>query len=189
VHALVVGLLLTAPLVSVGFAQDERRDGIRDLLADVRTDRTVGLLEISPQLEIGRIGPGELLGGGASQAVSMGRWSDTGATDSPAFQIETRLVRSVPAVWRMRVSDFDAVQSTNVRYALTAPDGRVNTLTGVEDPGSVIQALISPLPPLVVEGDLDSVTIEGGLLLNLDLRGVRTSGVHVGTLTVTIENF
>jgi len=186
--ALVLCLILASAFIADSFGQDEERGGARDLLSDIRPGETVGVLELAPLLEIGRVAPGEILAGGSGQAVAMGSWSREGASPA-AFEIETRLVRTMPAVWRMRVREFDSSHTTSVRYQLTSPDGRVNTLTSIENPNSVIQALVSPLPPLVVDGDLDYLTIEGGLLLNLDLQGVRTSGPHVGTLTVTLENY
>ena len=89
----------------------------------------------------------------------------------------------------MRVRNFDSTHTTTARYMLTSPDGKSDGLASVEDPSSVIRARISPLPPRVIDGDLEFLTLEGGLVLYLDLQGVRTSGVHVGTLTVTLENY
>jgi hypothetical protein len=186
--ALVLCLILASSLFANCLAQEEDRRETRDLLADIRPGQTVGVLELAPHLEIGRVAPGEILAGGSGQAIAAGNWTRGGAS-AESFEIETRLVRTMPAVWRMRVRDFDSTHATSVRCELTSPDGRVNTLTSIDDPSSVIQALVSPLPPLVVDGDLDYLTIEGGLLLNLDLQSVRTSGAHVGTLTVTLENY
>lgn len=187
--ALLLCLILAGGFLAADcFGQDEGRGRSRDLLSDIRPGQSVGVLELAPHLEIGRVAPGEILGGGSSQAIAMGSWTRDGATPA-AFEIETRLVRTMPAVWRMRVREFDSTYATSVRYELTSPDGRVNALTSIEDPSSVIQALVSPLPPLVVDGDIDYLTIEGGLLLNLDLQDVRSSGAHVGTLTVTVENY
>lgn len=186
--AFVLCALLATGFNTDSFAEDQGRGGVRDLLHDIRVGEAVGVLELAPRLEIGRAMPGEILGGGSAQAITMGSWSREGVSPA-AFRLETRLVRTMPTVWRMRVRELDPTLTTNVRYTLTSPDGRENALTSVEDPSSVIQTLVSPLPPLVVDGDLDYVTIEGGLILNLDLQGVRTSGAHVGTLTVTLENY
>jgi hypothetical protein len=169
-------------------AEDERGGGFRDLLPDFRTEDAVGVLELAPQLEIGRVRPGEILGAGSGQAISTGNWSRGGL--SPAmFEIETRLVRTLPAVWRLRVRDVDSIHATNVRYELTALDGTANALTSIDNPASVIHALVTPLSPRAVDGALDYVTLEGGLMLDLDLRDVHTAGVHVATLTVTLENY
>lgn len=186
--ALLLCLILAGGLLPDCFAQDEGRGDARDLLSGIRPGQAVGVLEIAPRLEIGRVAPGEILAGGSDQGIGMGNWTREGASPA-AFEIETRLVRSMPAVWRMLVRDFDSTHATNVRYELTSADGVANALTSTNDPSSVIRAYVSPLPPLVVDGDIDYLTIEGGLLLNLDLQGVRTSGPHVGTLTVTLENY
>ena len=185
---LVLSLALAAGFNLNSSSEDRERGDVRDLLADIRIDGSVGGFELAPQLEIGRIMPGELLGGGSGQSLAMGNWTRSGASPA-AFEVETRFVRSMPGVWRMRVRDFDSTHTTTARYTLTSPDGTANGLASVEDPSSVIQVRISPLPPSVVDSDLDYLTIEGGVMLDLDLLGVRTSGVHVGTLTVTLENY
>jgi len=169
-------------------AEDERRGGLRDLLPDFRTEDAVGVLELAQQLEIGRVRPGEILAGGSAQAIAMGNWTRDGLS-AAMFESEPRLVRTLPVVWRMRVRDIDSIDATNVRYELASPDGTANALTSVQNPASVIHASISPLAPRAVDGTLDYVTLEGGLILNLDLRDVHSAGVHVGTLTVTLESY
>jgi hypothetical protein len=190
VHTLALLLCLTsaAGIVPDTRAEDERRGGLRDLLPDFRTEDAVGVLEIAPRLEIGRVTPGEILGGGADQAIAMGNWS-RGGLSAAMFEIETRFVRTLPVVWRMRVRETDSTQTTNVRYELAGLDGTANALTSIDNPASVIHALVTPLSPRTVDGTLDYVTLEGGLMLDLDLRDVHTAGVHVGTLTVTLESY
>ena len=190
VHAL--ALLLCLPLVTGAIpesrAEDARRGGLRDLLPRFESGDTIGVLELAPRLEIGRVMPEEILAGGLGHAIAMGHWTD-GGVSAAAFEIDTRLVRTLPVVWRMRVQDLELIQATNVRYQLAALDGTANALTSIDDPASVIHALVTPLAPRAVDGTLDYMTLEGGLVLDLDLRDVRTSGVHVGTLTVTLESY
>ena len=93
-HALALLLCLTS--VARGIpdtqAEDERRGGLRDLLPDFRTEDAVGVLELAPQLEIGRVRPGEILGGGSGQAIAVGDWTRDGLS-AASFQIEKRPVR------------------------------------------------------------------------------------------------
>ena len=88
--AFLLCLILACGLTADSFAQDEERGGTRDLLADIRPGQTVGVLELAPLLEIGRVAPGEILSGGSGQAIAMGSWSRGGASPA-AFEIETRL--------------------------------------------------------------------------------------------------
>jgi hypothetical protein len=185
--ALLLGLASAHGVVDVR-AEDERRGGLRDILPEFRDFDSVGVLELAPRLEILRVRPGEILGGSTARAVEMGRWSRDGLSMA-SFEIDTHLVRTLPDVWRMRVADLDSIYATNVRYTLSALDGTANALTNLDNPTSVIHASITPLAPRPVDGTLDSVMLEGGLVLDLDLRDVRTAGVHAGTLTVTLENY
>jgi hypothetical protein len=186
--ALTLCLFLGTGLNVDSICEERRREGLRDLLPDTPLDESVGIFELAPLLEIGRIMPGEVLGGGSGRSISMGTWSRHG-TATASFEIETQFVRSMPGIWCMRVRDFESTHTTTARYLLTSPDGSSDGLANIEDPSSVIRARISPIPPRVIDGDLEFLTLEGGLVLHLDLQGVRTSGVHVGTLTVTLENY
>ena len=55
---LVLSLALAAGFNLDSSCEDRERGDVRDLLADIRIDGSVGVFELAPQLEIGRIMPG-----------------------------------------------------------------------------------------------------------------------------------
>ena len=104
-------------------------------------------------------------------------------------RVETEIVRSVGSVWRMRLPDEPSLHTLDVRYEVVGNDGRHHVLTAENDIESTIGVRVQPVPPAVVRSDLESTIIEGGLILYLDLAGVRTAGRYSGTITVTLDHF
>ncbi|MDX1389720.1 MAG: hypothetical protein R3344_11060, partial [Acidobacteriota bacterium] len=105
----------------------------------------------------------------------------------PAF--DARVVRRLPSIWWMRLRDPDELDNLGVRLDLTAIDGTRDRLghSGTND--SQIRVLIQPIDPVVTRDDVDSVVVEGGAYLILDLSEVRSAGRYSGTLTVTVDHF
>jgi len=148
----------------------------------------VGSLQVQPSFDLDGVLPGELLTGGGTRAIPQAVWRpDT--VSSAGFDFDTQVVRSIPTVWSMRLDDLDSVSELNVRCDVTGADGQAGALTNAADPSSVIRVWVRPLTPRVLAGAAEDVLVEGGVLLDMDLRDVRTAGPHSGTLTVTVEHF
>jgi hypothetical protein len=178
-----LAVLAASPLV---LSQDRRAVG-RDAIFASPIHPRFGVLEIARFVEVERVGPEEFVrGGGRSRSTGSYR---PGGFASVELELDMQVIRSVPAVWQMRLESVDALQEINVRVELGTPDGRTNVLTHDSDPGSIVYARVDALPPRVLEVDDGGVLIEGGVMLHLDLQKVRASGAHSGTLTVTVEHF
>jgi hypothetical protein len=172
---------------SVTVAAGDARGGLRDLEIDAPFQHRFGVLQLSPVVEIDRVGPGELLEGGG-RAEPIGRWVPGGATPA-MLDLDTRIVRRVPSLWRMRVATPEALQDVNVRYRLTAPDGTQGMLVNENDPTSIVRVRLESMPPVIGESGFEGLIVEGGVTLEMDFRDVRTAGSHSGVLTVTVEQF
>lgn len=177
--ALCVAASLTTLVASPGFRS------YRPVRGASRAD-TPGVLQIERRISLARVAVSEILPG-PSRAISMGTWNArNGSMASPT--IRTRIVRELPALWRMRLPEDLTIGQVDVRYELTAPDGRVGRLVAADGPESVLTEL-RPLVPVVVSSDSGGAIVEGGLTLYLDLGSVRTAGRYTGTLTVTLDHF
>jgi hypothetical protein len=146
-----------------------------------------GVLDVERSVHLEGVMPAELLAAGAARAIAAGAYAPEVAAS--AFELDAHVVRSVPAVWRMRLDDAQAVAELDVRCEIVAEGGQSNVLTNPDDPASVIHVWARPLAPQVLSGAVEGALVEGGVLLDLDLRGVRTAGPHTGTLTVTVERY
>ena len=145
-----------------------------------------GVLQIAPRTSLAKVAASEILPA-SSHAISMGAWSaGTASMGSGAFQ--TRIVRQLPVLWRMRLPDGLTVGQIDVRYEVTAPDGRLGRLVAVDGPQSEVRTELHAVGPFVVSRDADGAIVEGGLTLYLDLESVRTAGRYTGTLTVTLNH-
>ncbi|HXV76317.1 MAG TPA: hypothetical protein VD788_08355 [Candidatus Polarisedimenticolaceae bacterium] len=177
-----VSCLIVLAVAAVN-AQD--RGGVgRDAIFASPIEPRLGVLEVRRFVDIERVAPAEFVGG----SRSSGHYRPGGFA-TVDLELDTRVLRSVPAVWRMRVGSVDALSEMNVRYELSTADGRTNLLAHAADPGSIVQARVDGLPPTVVDVDDRGVLVEGGVMLHLDLQGVRAAGAHTATMTVTIEHF
>lgn len=180
-------LLVSAAAVDDTAAQRDDR-GFRELPRLPELRETVGVLEVASSIELERMLVDEVLAGGPYQARSLGTWT-SGTAQLGMPRVETEIVRSVPAVWRMRLPDEPSLHTLDVRYTVVGNDGRQHVLTADHDTGSTIGVRAVPVPPAVVQADLEGTIIEGGLILYLDLAEVRTAGRYSGTITVTLDHF
>lgn len=162
-------------------------DGFHRLPELRRLGRSFGALQIERSIRLDEVNPAELLFATGDRAIAMGSWSPNRLRD---WRIgDLGVVRHVPYVWRMRLPDEEQASAISVRYDITSPDGRANTLAAVDRSDSKIRMVLRSLPPVLVTRDADGVLVEGGLTLLLDLENVRSAGTYSGTLTVTIDQF
>jgi hypothetical protein len=151
-------------------------------------DGRVGVIQIQPMIRLQNVELTEIVAGARYQALAAGSWS-RGASPAASRHVEPKIVRTIPAVWRMRVRDEHEAYELNVRYELTSPDGRVDRLGPADGSGSEIRTTVRSLPPTVVAVDDAGAVIEGGMVLYLELDSVRRAGSYSGTLTVTLDHF
>jgi hypothetical protein len=183
---LVVSAALLLTLATVSSAQN--RGGVgRNAIFGERIDPRFGVLEVARSIDVERVGASEVIGS-PSGARSSGHYRPGGFA-TVGLDLDTRVMRTIPAVWRLRVARVDDLQRMNVRCELQTLDGRRNLLSHESDPGSFVQARIDPTPPRILETGDETTLIEGGVTLQMDLRNVRASGSHTGILTVTVEYF
>ena len=151
-------------------------------------DGRVGVIQIQPAIRLRNVELAEILAGARYQALSAGSWS-RGASPAASRQVEPNIVRTIPAVWRMRVRDEHEAYELNVRNVLPSPAGRVDRLGRAAGSSSEIRTTVRSLPPTVVAVDDAGAVIEGGMVLYLELDSVRRAGSYSGTLTVTLDHF
>jgi len=181
-------VLSTVILVSAVALAAPEREPLHSRPQRLILDRRVGVIQIQPTFQLQRVQLVEILDGTRFQAVAAGSWS-RGASPTATRQVEPHIVRTIPAVWRMRVRDEHEAYELNVRYELTSPDGRVDRLGPADGSNSEIRTTVRPLPPTVVAVDDAGVVVEGGMVLYLELDSVRRAGSYSGTLTVTLDHF
>ena len=145
-----------------------------------------GVMVIEPRLRLEPVSIRELVP--ASQAISAGRWNGHASGFTQSFNTP-RLVRRVPTMWRMRLTDEQALQPFDVQYTIEGTDGTRGKLTSEDSTDSTIGVELRAIPPLTTRGADDSETAEGGVVLYLDLDDVRSAGRYRGTLTVTVHQF
>jgi hypothetical protein len=192
-RVLVAGFVLLALLLlAQGSATAEPVPEPRDrsapptFLADF--DLRVGAVRVARTVELEAIQATELLADHAYLALSSGTYTPGGfGAGAPGF--EARIVRTIPALWWMRLRDESDLDTLDVRLNLSANDGGRDRLAHDRDEDSQIRVELRPLDPVVAIDDDDSVVVEGGALLILDLTGVRSAGTYNGTLTITVDRF
>ena len=181
-------LCLLGPAAAVGAAERGGRGSLLERELGSRPDarEPSGALEIERSVHLERVLPAELMATGGARAIAAGAYTPVAAS---AFELDSHVVRSVPAVWRMHLDDPQAVAELDVRCEVVAQGGQPNVLTSPDDPASVIHVWARALAPQVLSAAGEGALVEGGVLLDLDLRSVRTAGPHTGTLTVTVERY
>jgi hypothetical protein len=180
------GLVLLCALVGpAGATERERR--IRDTGRDLGLRSSFNALQVETSLRLDAVRPGELLAGPSARAIAEPSWRpDLGAG---AFRIDTHVVRTIPAVWRMRVEDPASAAALSVRCEIAAEGGTSGVLAHALDPRSIIHVWVRPLAAPSITAGAGEALIEGGVVLEMDVRDVRTAGLHSGTLTVTVEHY
>ena len=53
---------------------------------------------------------------------------------------------------------------------------------------SVIKVTLRPLAPVTIDSNIGGTTIQGGVILELDVQRVQSSGRYEGSLTVQIDH-
>jgi hypothetical protein len=151
-------------------------------------DLRIGAVRVAPTVELEPIQASEILSDNGHLALSAGTYAP-GGFGAGIPGVEARIVRTIPALWWMRLRDERDLDNLDVRVDLSATDGGRGRLAHGRDEGSQIRVEVRPLEPVVTIDDTDSVVVEGGALLILDLTGVRAAGTYNGTLTVTVDQF
>ncbi|MDX1388367.1 MAG: hypothetical protein R3344_04210 [Acidobacteriota bacterium] len=179
------GLFFCLPLGAEPVPQSAHPDSI-DLFGV--EELHLGAVRLASTVRLDPVEPSEMLADGVSLSISEGRYRPGGfGPDGPAF--DAQIVRRLPAIWWMRLRDPSELDSLGVRLDLTSVDGSRDRLGHSLEHESEIRVTVRPLDPVVSRDDVDSVVIEGGALLILDLSEVRSAGRYTGTLTVTVDHF
>ncbi len=164
-------------------------------------DRSIDLLRgepgqivVEPRITLEAIRHPELVGGLTTTtsttrpAVVIG---DRGLLVEPAgllFSLPSRrIVREVPAVWRMELPAGVDPRDLVVSYELVASSGRRDRLSQPGEPDSELGIRLRSTGPIEVESAGDEVVVEGGVVLELDLTAARFAGDHSGTLVVRVD--
>jgi hypothetical protein len=188
-HATHIGSALSiAILVWAATLAASEREPLRSRPQRLILDRRVGVIQIQPTIQLQNVQLVEILDGTRYQSIAAGSWS-RGASPTATRQVEPHIVRTIPAVWRMRVRDEHEAYELNVRYELTSPDGRADRLGPADGSNSEVRTTVRPLPPTIVAVDDAGAVVEGGMVLYLELDSVRRAGSYSGMLTVTLDHF
>jgi hypothetical protein len=187
-RALGVVLACSALAASTPLGAEERHRRRGDAAArDLGLRASFGVLQVETTLRLDAVRPGELFAGPRARAIAEPSWRpDLGAG---ALRLDTHVVRTIPAVWRMRVEDPAEAAALSVRCEIATDSGRTGVLSHVQDPHSIIHVWVRPLASPSVTAGAGEALIEGGVVLEMDVRDVRTAGLHSGTLTVTVEHY
>lgn len=162
--------------------------GPRDVELRLDPAPRVGVLRVEPSFDLDGVVPGELLAAGGARAIPAASWQPD-LRAGAGFELDTHVVRSIPAVWSMRLPALDSLAELDVRCEIAGHDGQAGALTHPADSRSIIRVWVRSIAPQVVTGASGDVLVEGGVMLDMDLRDVRSAGPHTGTLTVTVEHF
>lgn len=156
----------------------------------VRPD-VVTLKVREPRLALQPISPRELMTA-LGQPASGGGFAVAG-TAGLAETTTMKIQRRLEGVWTLRVPlaesgafSSDAVDVQAEVVGITGSAGRLAPSASGE-PEIAVRAVA--LPPRLVSRQDDGVTYEGGVLLELDLSRIRTSGTYSGTLILTVNHF
>jgi hypothetical protein len=101
----------------------------------------------------------------------------------------TTLRRSLPALWKGRVTADSTAGAVDVEYELIGNNGCRNCLSHSEKPQSRVLVTLEPLPVTIANkpgNDQKCRAISGGVNLVLDLSFVQYAGNYQGELVVTL---
>ncbi len=123
-----------------------------------------------------------------SLATSLGgRGRLTTGFAAPPVGPSTFVVRrEVDGLWRVRSRGPGAAVATRVDYDFIGANGEPGVLSHVTDDRSVIPVRVVELPQRVRERPGGGATVEGGVMLEMDLARAREAGGYGGTLLVTV---
>jgi len=179
-----------ALLLCSAFALCQAEEGwpLEPRVSEFDRDAPALLMATNSAFELQQVEPSELIGTGGRTAISSGMGRVGGnLLDMP--RIRTRIVRSLPGVWRLRVDERADVRLPHVRYSLVSPSGQVGRLGLLEDSRFDLPARLLPQQSTVIARTDSGKILEGGVDLVIDLDRLETAGTYSGTLTVTVEWF
>lgn len=195
VLAMTAALAFLAPAGSEG--QQVRRPASIDgataevVDAELSLTRTVELPAVSMTEILGTIARGGGSGNAApgGLAMSLGTWSPSSAAMAGRAATAVEALRRAENLWQIRLpGEQRRTQHLDVAYQIHGLDGRRGALTHPADSFSQVRVRLEPIAPTLVGADDDDV-LQGGVTLHLDLSGIRRAGQHLGSLTVTFNNF
>lgn len=128
----------------------------------------------------------EIARGASEQAVAIpGRAPGPPAGPDLSWVVQ----RQLPRLWSTTLSDRENLADLRVSIEVVSPDGRRGAISH-EDSGTVA-ARVAATPTVAREALATGGTriVEGGGVLEFDLREVRRAGRYRGTLVITIERF
>lgn len=103
-----------------------------------------------------------------------------------------RIQRRLEGLWTLRVpvGGCGATdQAIDVQAEVVATSGSPDRLAPQTAGEPEIDVKVVPLTPHLLSRQEDAVTYEGGVVLELDLSKVRTSGTYSGTLVLTVNHY
>lgn len=123
----------------------------------------------------------ELLQGG------RGTVSFNGST-LPSHSIDTRVTRTLTGLWTMNI-DPSRMQSAalQVDYELRGLNGKRDSLSMPGRESDTIPVRIEPMAPRMIRTLGGLATVEGGVVLHLDVERVRFAGDYQGTLVISVN--
>ncbi|MCD4749136.1 MAG: hypothetical protein K8R59_07165 [Thermoanaerobaculales bacterium] len=145
---------------------------------DVKLDR-ITLRELLPSRS-GNSSTAEL-------ALNMGAWRE-GASICDVSPVTTTLMRTIPSLWRMKISNAEDNGALDVSYEIKGANGRHGILSNDGRSDSEIRVATQPLAPIITEYGDGSNIVEGGVVLYLDIANARSAGRYSGTITVTVHH-
>jgi hypothetical protein len=103
-------------------------------------------------------------------------------------QLNAVITREFPALWQMWVPT-DQVASLRATYEFKSESGQANQFSGEQHSGSGVSIVLEPLPILEITRDqnTNTVLVQGGVRLKMDLSTAQSAGAYAGELTVTVN--
>ncbi|BCL36948.1 hypothetical protein [Nostoc sp. MS1] len=127
----------------------------------------------------------------AQSEISLTTKSESVASQGDLFtppQFNTAIVREFPNIWQMRVP-IDQVSSLYAVYELKAENGNGSSVSSEQHSSSTVPVVIEPLPIMEISRDINSntVLVQGGFRLKMDITNTQVAGVYNGELTVVVD--
>ena len=94
--------------------------------------------------------------------------------------------REIDSLWRLKTRGSDPLAFTRVDYDVIGANGERGVLSHVANERSVIAVRVVELPARVTDRPGGALTVEGGVMLEMDLRQASEAGRYGGTLRVTV---
>jgi hypothetical protein len=147
-----------------------------------------GIFSIKPRVLLEPVTAAEITGMDKGQAVSCGGFQ-FGNDGIHSLNLRSMVSRKVSELWRLRMPVDARLYALDVSYELVGANGRSSRLCNLDKSESEIKVQIDDIPPRVVGREANSMLIEGGMVMHLQLEGARAAGKYSGTLTVVVNHF